>query len=392
MDDHYYKQLVKRYLEGKSTDVELEVFTHLLREGKLDSFLKDALDTETEAITEDIIVFSPKRRFLWLKYTAVASIFLVSISVVYFYFVNSRSNEEEQRLVQSTSKEHKNDILPGGDKAILTLANGTRVILDKADDGQIAKQGNINIEKIKDGHLTYQRLNNEHLKIDRRDPVELIAYNTVSTPRAGQYQIILADGTKVWLNSFSSITFPTSFVGKERKVKITGEVYIEVVKDDTLPFIVEAKGQQIEVLGTSFNINAYEDERTVNTTLVSGRIKVITGVNSKILNPGQQAEVIDNQIKVRPVIDISAVVAWKNGYFDFNNADLPTLMRQLSRWYDINPIYVGDVGSHEFVGNIKRANNLSNVLKILKLSGVQFRIEGQNLLINPDNKQKYSPK
>jgi len=390
MDDRHYRQLVKRYLEGTSTDEELEVFAHLLKEGKLDTILAEALDTDLEINEEDLILaIKPNKSLPWLKYAVAIAVLLVSITVAYFYKVHVPKEEVTFRMVQSANEKHKNDVLPGGNKAILTLSDGEKIILDKANDGQLAKQGNISIEKIKDGYLSYQALSNKNLNIQQDQALnEITDYNTISTPKTGQYQIILSDGTKVWLNSFSSITFPTRFSGKERKVTTMGEVYFEVIQDNKSPFIVETKGQRIEVLGTSFNVNAYEDERAIRTTLVNGSIKVTAGNSSKILDPGQQAEVVDQQINIHPDMHIASIVAWKNGFFSFENTDLPTLMRQLSRWYDIHPVYQGKVGAHEFVGEIPRKSNLSSVLKILEWSGVHFRIEGQNLLIYPDNKQK----
>lgn len=369
MEEEYYRQLVKRYLEGSSTDAELEVFAHLIKEGKLDLYLKEVLNEEAGIHPEDEII-SKKRNLLsaWLKYTAAAVLLMLAFSTWYF-----RSRPAEQQITKTRIL--KNDAVPGGNKAILTLANGTKIILNEISNGKIAKQGNTNVNKIQDGHLLYQ-LSGDSSKA-------LPEYNTISTPKAGQYQVTLPDGSKIWLNSISSITFPTVFTGNERKVTITGEVYFEVAKNREKPFLVNTKGQTVQVLGTHFNINAYNDEDKIKTTLLEGSIKITANNSSKVLVPGQQAEVANNRIRIIDNSNIEAAVAWKNGYFVFDNADLPTLMRQLSRWYDVNIIYNGNTGDHEFVGEIKRSSNLSNVLKILAVSGVHFKIENKNLYIQP---------
>lgn len=253
--------------------------------------------------------------------------------------------------------------------------------MGNAGNGTIALQGNTQVDKIRNGQLVYQATGSSDKW--QNATANQVTYNTVSTPKAGEYEITLPDGTKIWLNSVSSITFPTAFTGNERRVSITGEVYFEVAKNKNKPFIVETRGQNVTVLGTHFNINAYDDENTIKTTLLEGSIKLSAHSNSKILTPGQQAEVTNNRITIINNSDTEAAVAWKNGYFVFDNTDLPTLMRQLSRWYDVNTVYNGNAGNHEFVGQIKRSVKLSSVLKILEASGVHFKIEGENLYIQP---------
>jgi len=377
MDEEYYRQLVKRYLEGNSTDPELEVFAYLIKEGKLDFYLKEALNEEAGIDPEDeltIATISRKRYPLpaWLKYSAAAVLLLTAFSA---YYLNSRP------VPPQTAKTTiiKNDALPGGNKAILTLANGKKIALNEIGNGKIASQGNTSIDKIEDGSLLYQSAE-AAVKGGER---QATAYNTVSTPKGGQYQVTLPDGSKVWLNSVSSITFPTAFKTDERSVSITGEVYFEVAKNKDKPFLVHAKGQRVQVLGTHFNINAYEDENKIRTTLLEGSIKITASNNSKVMVPGQQAEVENQKIRIIESSNTEAAVAWKNGYFVFDNADLPTLMRQLSRWYDVHIIYSGNMVEHEFVGEIKRNSNLSNVLKILEVSGIHFKISNKDLFIQP---------
>jgi transmembrane sensor len=376
MDEEYYRQLVKRYLEGISTSAELEVFACLVKEGKLDPYLKDALNEEAGINPEDELLIETIRRkrrriAAWLKYSAAAVLLLTAFAVL----------QLGKPSPKQITKTLKNDALPGGNKAILTLSNGVKIALNETGNGKIAKQGSTSIDKIQDGCIMYQSSAADSSVTGNTNGD--MAYNTVSTPKGGQYQVTLPDGSKVWLNSVSSITFPTSFTTNERRVSVTGEVYFEVAKNRKKPFSVSAKGQTVHVLGTHFNINAYEDEDKTKTTLLEGSIKITASHNSKLMIPGQQAEVAHQKIRIIESGNTEAAVAWKNGYFVFDNADLPTLMRQLSRWYDVNIIYNGNIGDHEFVGEIKRNSNLSNVLKILEVSGIHFKIENKNLFIQP---------
>lgn len=379
MDEHYYRQLVKRYLDNTATNDELEVFVHLVNEGKLDTHLKAALNKEACIADDDTLPVkgNAKKTYLlmpvWLKYAA-AIILFSSVTATLFYL---KPWQAKQPLVVNLPVQH--DALPGGNKAVLTLANGQKIILGNSINGMIARQGDTKVEKIQDGHLVYQRADSAIQGITDTQ----LAYNTISTPKGGQYAVTLPDGSKVWLNSISSITFPTEFKGQERKVRITGEVYFEVAKNKDVPFVVESKCQDVRVLGTHFNINAYDDENKVRTTLLEGSVKVTAENNSRTLMPGQQAEVVNHLIKVIDGSDTQAAVAWKNGNFVFDHADLPSLMRQLSRWYDVTIVYNGTIGQHEFVGQIKRSVNLSSVLKILAVSGIHFTVEGKNLYIQP---------
>ncbi|MCJ8211333.1 FecR domain-containing protein [Mucilaginibacter sp. RS28] len=376
MDEQHYRHLVKRYLDGKATDDELEVFIHLLGTGVLDNYFKQVLDEESTGAEEPFVLPAAQRKKrvlpMWFKYAAAVLLFS-SISVKLFL---DHFRKPEKAQATNTIR-LKNDALPGGNKAILTLANGKKIVLGKSAQGTIARQGASQVEKIKEGHLVYQASDS----LDQSQAETM--YNTVSTPKGGQYAITLADGTSVWLNSMSSITFPTAFKGNERKVITQGEVYFEVAKDKAKPFTVESNGQMVKVLGTHFNINAYNDEGAIRTTLLEGSIAVTGPSGTKVLVPGQQSEVTDRYINIVSGADVQAAVAWKNGNFNFNNTDLPTLMRQLARWYDINIIYTGKVSEHEFMGQIKRSVRLSSVLKILQASGVRCNIDGKNLYIRP---------
>jgi transmembrane sensor len=373
MDEQYYPQLVKRYLDGSATDVELEVFAHLVKDGKLDDHLIQTLNKEAgldelHARTESIKSRKVHLLPVWFKYAA--AVLLISILAIY-------ANHQFVYIKQQVAVvPMKNDALPGGNKAVLTLANGQKLILSNSANGALTKQGSTRVRKVADGLLVYQPTK-EHVT------VEPVTYNTISTPRGGQYQVMLPDGSNVWLNSVSTITFPTAFTGNARNVTITGEVYFEVAKNKARPFLVHAPGQTVQVLGTHFNINAYADENAVKTTLLEGGIKISTPYGEKIITPGQQALVNRSYITILDDGDTEAAVAWKNGNFIFDNTSLPALMRQLSRWYDVDVIYGGRVADHEFVGQIKRSVKLSGVLQILTASGLHATVIGKKLYIKP---------
>jgi ferric-dicitrate binding protein FerR (iron transport regulator) len=267
----------------------------------------------------------------------------------------------------------KNVGKPGDNKAILTLADGSIIILDDAKNGQVAKQGGAQIAKLTNGQLVYKPL------IDRPDKV---VFNTLTTPRGGQFKLSLPDGSEVWLNAISSIRYPTAFIGNERKVEITGEAYFEIAHDATKPFKVIVNGTEVKVLGTHFNINAYNDEATVKTTLLEGSISLSRAGTIITLKPGQQAQVGNSRdIKVIDNVDIDQQVAWKNGYFSFYKADLQTVMRQIGRWYDLEIQYEGKIPERQFGGKIDRNSNAVEVLKILEESKVHFRIEDGKIVV-----------
>ncbi|WP_159470542.1 FecR family protein [Dyadobacter sp. 3J3] len=265
----------------------------------------------------------------------------------------------------------KNDVLPGGNNATLTLGDGSVITLEDVENGTFKKENGVKISK-KEGQLVYEILPSENSTI--------ITYNTINTPTGGQYEILLPDGSKVWLNSKSSLHFPTSFSGKVRQVELTGEGYFEISKNKEMPFIVEAGKTHIEVLGTHFNIMAYDNESVSKTTLLEGSVKVGNGETKKILNPGQQA-LIGSQIRVRTA-DLDEAIAWKEGYFQFDNEDLTTIMRQLQRWYDVEVVNEKQIPDKHFTAMISRNNTLSKVLKMLEMSGeLKFEIEDKRITI-----------
>ena len=309
-----------------------------------------------------------RRRF----YYAAAAIFLCVISIgTYFLF---QAGTKSQMAFTQNLKMEKSDVAPGGNKAVLTLSDGSSIILDSSLNGTLTNQGNTKIMK-QNGILSYN---------SQKDQPGKILYNTVSTPRGGQYQLMLSDGTKVWLNATSSLRFPASFGENERKVELMGEAYFEVAKNASKPFKVKVNGMEVEVLGTHFNINSYEDESAIRTTLLEGSVKLNRNHASAILKPGQQAGVDKKgKISISSDVDMSEAIAWKEGKFQFERADIYQVMRQISRWYNVDIEYKGTVSNH-FGGTISRDVNLSQVLKMLHLTGgVKFDIQDHKVVVRP---------
>lgn len=316
-------------------------------------------------------------RFNFWKRVAAAAIIILGAST-FFLFLN-KGKKEIAKTDRVTP--YQNDVAPGGNKAVLILADGSTIVLDSVQNGTLSQQGNTKVLKLDNGELAYSASGNS----------TEILYNTVSTPKGGQYNLTLADGSKVWLNAASSLRFPASFSGSERKVELTGEAYFEVAKNPAKPFKVSMIGKgEVEVLGTHFNINSYVEEATINTTLLEGSVKV-TGLSangSRLITHGQQAQLAANgHINVRKQVDIEEVMAWKNGKFQFGeSADIATIMRQIARWYGVEVEYKGTVTEH-IGGTISRDVNVSKVFEMLEMTGsVKFQVNGRKVTVMPKKK------
>lgn len=305
------------------------------------------------------------------RWVAAAALIGLAIMAIWLLWPASTSKPVASREVKPV-------IPAGGNKAILTLAGGATIVLDTAKTGTLVSQAGARVLKLKDGQLAYVQ------QQGLASPGNATpSYNTLTTPRGGQYRLALPDGSKVWLNAASSITYPTAFAGKERKVTITGEAYFEVAQDAGRPFRVAAGGQEIQVLGTSFNVNAYYDEPAIRTTLVQGKIKVRQGPTEKLLSPGEQVQGSGTALTVTQA-DVEQVLAWKNGAFSFQGADLPTVMRQLARWYDIEVEYQGMVPQGTFNGEIGRDLSLDQVLDGLARTRIHYTIvNAHKIIIRP---------
>ncbi|MBN9381929.1 MAG: FecR domain-containing protein [Chitinophagaceae bacterium] len=312
------------------------------------------------------------QRSIW-KRVAVAACFTGLIVAGGIYFLRSGSGAKNAGIPAPVAL---HDAQPGGNKAILTLGNGSQIVLAAAAKGQLARQGGSQVVKTDSGNLTYT-----HSKEGSAEVVN----NTLSTPRGGKYGLTLADGTQVWLNASSSITYPTAFTGGERVVSITGEAYFEVAKNAGKPFHVRAGDVDVEVLGTHFNINAYSDEPTIKTTLLEGSVRVSKGSSHRVLLPGQQVLTgKGNTLVLGTDVDTEMEVAWKNNEFNFKDVDLKTVLRQLSRWYDLDIVYQdGAPVNTRFEGALPMNAMASQVLSVLEKNGVRFRLDGKQLTILP---------
>ena len=333
----------------------------------------------------------------WYKkfWLPVAAALIVSIGAGIYYFLLPQ--QERATPVSVIAPQLQNDALPGTNKAILMLDNGKTILLDDSQDGVLVKQGGTAVSK-QGENLMYKGKGNN----DKDAPV---VFNTLTTPRGGQYKLVLADGSKVWLNASSSIRYPVSFAGNERKVEITGEVYFEISQlsvdglkgkaTKRIPFIVKVnmlgrEGAEVEVLGTHFNINAYDDEDAISTTLLEGSIKISPprpnekSLEAVIITPGQQARLNKNGLlQLVKEVNIEETVAWKNGLFMMDGVAIPAVLRQLARWYDVDIVYGNGIPEGRITGDIPRDMNLSEVLKVMELSGVHFKIDNKKIIVNP---------
>lgn len=347
--------------ESKSSSIDWEKkFSTLLDEPRLEAPV--------------IPFYNNHRKIRLMKWAAVASILLL-ISVGGYFGFYSRNNAPVE--ISKTTNKHiqpGKDVAPGGNKAILTLVDGSVIDLDSAQNGTLATQGNIKVIKGEDGQLLYY--------VDQENS-NAVGYNTISTPRGGKYEIVLSDGTKVWLNAASSLKFPASFKGKIREVVLTGEGYFEVAKNAMMPFQVKVDHMTVEVLGTHFNVNAYSEEPDIETTLLEGSIKIKKAGKVQILSPGEQAKFTSSGIFLNKNADLQQVMAWKEGFFLFDNTDIYTLMRQVARWYDVEVNFEGEIAGEGFTGKISRNVPLSKFLKVLELNEVHIKTEGKKITIKP---------
>jgi ferric-dicitrate binding protein FerR (iron transport regulator) len=384
------KTLFRRFIRNECTRQEIEALLAQFNsgnEGILREMIQEQLNKEDEITDLQLPDLSEKEKIiyatllphlkekksvrLWPRIAAAASI-LLFLSVGAYFIMH------KQPVHQITKT---NDIVPGGNKAVLTLANGKQIVLTSAKNGTIATQGNAMITKTADGQIAYQAMAQGASPSGKE-----IQYNTITTPIKGQYRVLLPDGSKVLLNAMSSLKYPTKFIGKDRIVELTGEAYFEVVHDKNHPFHVITQGQDVEDIGTHFNINAYDDEPSVKTTLLKGAVQVsLSGSKTQpaLLKPGEQTLATpDHQLSIHAA-DTSAVVAWKDGNFIFRNQDLKTTMQQLARWYDVEIVYDDIPKDLRIGGNISRSRNLSVVLEAMQETGeIKFKIEGRKVRVS----------
>ncbi|WP_316839874.1 FecR family protein [Pedobacter gandavensis] len=385
MDNEHFNKLIEHYIHQTATAEEQQELSDWYdRENNRDIIWPSISEDEEKIVDQRIfsnIVFhtQPKRngfKRIWQPFTIAASI-VICVGIAFYFYQNNQGI--------STEITTQNDIAPGGNKAFLTLSDGKRITLTDAKNGELAEQSGVKISKTAEGQLIYtvSSLPNE------KNPVNV--YNTIETPRGGTYHVRLPDGTKVWLNAASTLRFPSSFAGAvNRKVELlSGEAYFEVAKDKKHPFIVNTDQQEIMVLGTHFNINSYRDEQLAKTTLLEGSVSISLldkkgkRKTSLIIKPNEQAVFDGENLKIING-DTEQVLAWKNGLFQFENADVKTVLRNFARWYDIDIVYQGKVKPFNFTGEIYRNLNLSEALDGLRFTGLNFKIVGRRIVVTDD--------
>lgn len=371
-----FLNLIERYLNNGASVEETELIENYYKEFSQNPNISDTLNEDEvnslkaairEKVDERIRrAENPTVPIYRRKYHQMAAAILLfsMLSVLVTYKVRKAP-------VNLVAQNH--DLAPGGNKAILTLANGAKINVGAIQNGALTAQPGTQIIK-QNGQLAYE--------VSANSNSTKISYNTLTTPKGGQYHLILADGTNVWLNAASSLKYPTAFTGSERVVELTGEAYFEVVHNSKQPFKVKTANQTIQDIGTQFNVNAYDDEEASATTLVEGSVKIYDAKRAMLIKPGQQYLLKSNSIaEVKSDVDIDEIVAWKNGMFQFDNADIKTIMRQISRWYNVDIEYQGQIPSSTYHGRISRNSNASAILKILQLSGINFTIEGRKIIV-----------
>lgn len=381
--------LAYKFLQGTATPEEEKLLFEWYNAGQDEHILinKEFAGNEEilsarmiEAIRKKIS--PPVRQYFLPRWGWAAAVLLVLATTTLFWFQNG-----DLKPLAETSIQILAEVEPGKNGAILTLADGSEIVLDSLGNGIVAAQKGSSV-LLDNGRLTYSPSGNAAGEI---------VYNSLSTPKGRMFTITLSDGTQVWLNAASSLKYPTFFSGKNRQVEVSGEVYFEVAKDKTKPFLVKvADRAEIEVLGTHFNVNAYGDETTINTTLLEGSVRTSAlqmgkPGNTVILKPGQQAQLdvaADNKktevLKVIENADTDKAMAWRKGFFNFENASLKEVMRQLTRWYDIDVVYEKGVPDIVFGGELSRNVKLSGLLMALKAAKVNFRMEeGRRLIVMP---------
>lgn len=386
--------LFEQYLSNGISDDELTELFGYIRNAEKDDLLKEQIMNAFKALKPEAefdfvdwndmfsgIIRKPSLQIerkaikinLWKK--VAAAVLIVILGGAGYLFMNHH-HVEKQGIAKAAEPVH--DILPGGNKATLTLSNGATIILNNTNNGRLMSVGNVSAIKVHNGLLVYNTAQRATLK----EQTSEIQYNTLTTPRGGQYQLTLSDGTKVWLNAASSIRYPVTFRGKEREVEVTGEVYFEVVHNQKMPFEVLVGNKIIKDIGTRFNVNAYGDDHTIKTTLLEGAVE-IGGV---VLKPGEQAAWNDEgKMSVTDNINVNDVIAWKSGFFSFRNDHLREVMKKLSRWYNVDVVYQPEVNNkQQFSGMIDRNLTLSQVLKGLELTDAHFKIDsGRKVEILP---------
>ncbi|TWF45668.1 FecR family protein [Chitinophaga polysaccharea] len=366
-------QLAQRIADGTATTADISLYNELL--SKVDAGEDwDEAELGDRTATEKLLrrrIYQHagiRRNMLWsmvVKTSVAAAIAALMVFTGMKLWKAGSQQKDGDKLMAGKA------MVPGSNKAVLTLANGETVVLDSAGN-RVMQQGSATIH-LRNGEVVYNNT-----------AAQQQAFNVLTTPAGGQYQLVLPDGTKVWLNAASSLRFPAGFDGKERRVELSGEAYFEVAQDTKMPFVVQSGDKQVQVLGTHFNLMAYQEEPSTDVTLLEGAVKVIHRTDTALLKPGQQAKLVDTR-RIQLVLhaDTEKIIAWKNGFFSLNGEGTEVVMRQLARWYNAEIVYAGKIPDLKFEGSIKRSYELADVLAILEESGIHFKIEGRKIIVLP---------
>ncbi|WP_316745192.1 FecR family protein [Pedobacter antarcticus] len=370
MEEDRLKALIKRYESGQCSKAEkemVEVLYHdYIQNAKID-LSAEQISEDLEAVYKKLPVPAPfKINSQWVRIAAIL-VLVGGLSLLY-----SRINQNPGHLTVSRKSlaVQKKEIIPHSAQSYLTLSDGSSVVLDDAPVGKLAMQDGYEIVKVKEGLIAYRNI------AGKRTDHQGYNTNVLTTGKGIQYQVSLADGTNVWINAASSLKYPTSFTGSERQVELTGEGYFEVFRNVSKPFVVHTGRQNVEVLGTHFNINSYADEPAVRTTLLEGKVKVVElkTNSSAILLPGEQSVLADNtKFKVAQV-NAGNTVAWKNGLFQFEDSDIQTIMRQLSRWYNVEFEIEGKVPDVKLWGEVHRNASFEKAMEVLVFFGIEYKV------------------
>ncbi len=398
MNRSRFQYLLEKHKQSALSAEEKEEFLQLPDTGELMQWLEEDLRQEWEQFSgQQVLAAAEKEQLLQqivqqlphaaakhrplhyikLAVFAAAACLLAVVAGIYL-FKQQHAGQVKQPV--ATTQPAPLPLVAGGNKAVLTLADGSKIMLDSAANGTLAKQGATALVKTAGGILAYRQ-------IQGATPATSPLYNKMETPRGGVYQLILPDGTTVWLNSASSIRYPSVFTGTYRQVEISGEAYFQVAKNETQPFIVSTAGMQVQVLGTEFNLMAYTDEDAIKTTLVNGAVKLVKNNSSRVIKPGEQGSLENgHQDFVVSHADLKSALAWKQGYFRFDGAKITAIMRQVARWYDVEIVYEGKIPEEEFYGFIPKKENASEILEALQLThNVHFRQEGRKIIVLAGN-------
>ncbi len=393
MKEERLAELFKLYINNSASLSEERELMHLLAAPELvekkESLIEKLYDTmepsyklsDTQAATifsavipksAAKIISLKEKTFTWRRWAVAASVVLLAGLTGYFLLFNKTEKPTDITKTTTVPVEIK---APKTNRAMITLANGKQIFLDSIANGQITQQGNIKLVKLANGQIAYETATGEVIKE--------MQYNTLYNPRGSKViDMKLSDGSHVWLNAGSSVIYPVAFIGNERKVTVDGEAYFEIAHDAAKPFKVSKGDMMVEVLGTHFNVNAYNDEPDLKVTLIEGAVNVTNGTAKTQLKPGQQT-VLNNKVQLSPAtaVNTDEIIAWKDGLFHFESADLKSILREFARWYNIEIVYEGPVKNRKFFAIVKRSSTLKSVLEMLQDNNIEYHIEGKKLIV-----------